>query len=209
MTVMRRAGQDHFRDHKNLGNSGHSDAGVECQMAADGRGQGVRPGNLGAATQIQALHGGAALGGADLLQSLTYGNGLVLAKTYSLDNELTRLKVSNGATIIVDRTYVRADLANLTGVIDGIAASNNESLGYNDAARLSSASGAFGTRSWTYDSNGNRLSETANGVVSAYAYPPGNNRLANVKQGAATARAFAYDMAGNVIQDLRGAAAYN
>ena len=69
--------------------------------------------------------------------------------------------------------------------------------------------GSYGTRSWTYDANGNRTSETANSVVSAYAYPLTNNRLTNVKQGTVTTRAFTHDAAGNVIQDLRGANAYN
>jgi hypothetical protein len=73
-------------------------------------------------------------------------------------HELYQLIVEQGATKIINRFYNRADLTNVTGIIDGIAAANNESLGYNDAARLSSASGAYGTKSWTYDANGNRAS---------------------------------------------------
>jgi uncharacterized protein RhaS with RHS repeats len=101
--------------------------------------------------------------------------------------------------------YNRADLTNVTGIIDGIAAANNESLGYTDAARLSTASGAYGTRSWTYDSNGNRTSETANGVLDTYYYATNSNRLSNIARNAAATRIFSYDAAGNVIQDLRGA----
>jgi RHS repeat-associated protein len=166
-------------------------------------------GNLGTATQIQALPGGAALGGVDLLQSLTYGNGLILWKNFSQDNELYQLIIEQGATKIINRFYNRADLTNVTGIIDGIAAANNESLGYNDAARLSSASGAYGTKSWTYDANGNRASETANGVLDIYYYPANSNKLVNVVRGSTPMRIFTYDAAGNVLQDLRGANAYN
>jgi RHS repeat-associated protein len=166
-------------------------------------------GNLGTATQIQALPGGAALGEADLLQSLLYGNGLTLWKNFTADNELYQLIVEYGATKIINRFYDRTDKTNVTGIVDAVAAANNESLGYNDAARLSTASGAYGTRSWTYDANGNRTSETANGVLDTYYYVTNSNRLSNIARNAAATRIFTYDSAGNVIQDLRGANAYN
>jgi RHS repeat-associated protein len=85
-------------------------------------------------------------------------------------------------------------------------------LTHDDAARLSGATsgaGSYGTRLWTYDNNGNRLSETANGVANSYSYPANSNRLATVKQGTATKRAFNYDAAGNITQDTRAAATYN
>ena len=134
---------------------------------------------------------------------------LHLWKNFTADNELYQLIVEQGATKIINRFYDRTDKTNITGIVDGLAAANNETLTYTDAARLSSASGSYGTRAWTYDANGNRTSETANSVVSAYAYPLTNNRLTNVKQGTVTTRAFTHDAAGNVIQDLRGANAYN
>jgi RHS repeat-associated protein len=62
---------------------------------------------------------------------------------------------------------------------------------------------------WTYDANGNRLSETRNSTVNTYTYPATTNKLTNVKQGATTTRAFIYDTAGNQTQDLRGTTAYN
>ena len=74
---------------------------------------------------------------------------------------------------------------------------------------LTEESGAFGARSWTYDANGNRTSETANGVLDTYYYATGSNRLSNIVRGGASTRNFTYDAAGNVVQDLRGANAYN
>jgi hypothetical protein len=120
-------------------------------------------GNSGTATQIQALPGDGGLGQTDLLQSLTYGNGLILFKNICLDNELYQLIVENGANVIMNRFYNRADNTNITGIVDGLAAGNNEALTYTDAARLSGATStasSYGTRLWTYDNNGNRLSET-------------------------------------------------
>jgi YD repeat-containing protein len=77
-------------------------------------------GNLGTATQIQALPGDSGLGGVDLLQSLTYGNGLILWKNFTLDNELYQLIVENGATKIINRFQNRTDLTNITAIVDGL-----------------------------------------------------------------------------------------
>jgi RHS repeat-associated protein len=46
-------------------------------------------------------------------------------------------------------------------------------------------------------------------VLQTYAYPSTSNKLTNVKQGTVTKRAFAYDAAGNKMQDLRGVSTYN
>ena len=69
---------------------------------------------------------------------------------------------------------------------------------YTPARRLASASGYYGALSWTYDANGNRLSENNSGAVSTYAYPSTANALSSVTLGGA-ARAFVYDAAGNVL----------
>ncbi len=146
----------------------------------------------------------------ELLPQINNGNGLILWKNFTLDNELYQLIVENGTTKIINRFYNRADLTNLTGIVDGLVPANNEALTYTDAARLSGATstGTYGSRSWTYDNNGNRLSETSGTTVNSYTYPATSNRLTNVKQGAVTTRAFTYDAAGNTTQDMRGTSAY-
>jgi YD repeat-containing protein len=142
-----------------------------------------------------ALPGAAGLGGPDLLQSLTYGNGLVLWKNLSLDNELYQLIVeqtpSTPAGVRINRFIDRTDNTFITDIVDGLNAANNESFAYSDAGRLTGATSnttsSYGTRAWTYDNNGNRLSETRNAVLETYTPPATSNRLTNVKQGA-TAR---------------------
>ncbi|NJS14205.1 MAG: hypothetical protein HC788_05760 [Sphingopyxis sp.] len=173
-------------------------------------------GSIATAVQSMALPGDGGLGQVDLLQSLTYGNGLVLWKNFSTDNELYQLIVeqtpSTPAGIRVNRFQNRADNTFITGIVDGVTAANSETFTYTDAGRLSGATsgaGSYGTRAWTYDNNGNRLSQTANGVANTYTYPANNNRLTNVKQGTTTTRAFLYDAAGHMTRDTRGATQYN
>ena len=87
----------------------------------------------------------------------------------------------------------------------GVYAAQSQSFTYTPARRLASASGYYGTLAWSYDANGDRLSETANGVASTYLYGLASNQLASVTNSAAT-RAFSYDAAGNMLTDTRAGA---
>lgn len=79
----------------------------------------------------------------------------------------------------------------------------SQSFTYTPARRLASASGYYGALSWTYDANGNRTSETANGLAATYAYAAASNRLASVTPSGGTARVFGYDAAGDIVSDSR------
>jgi uncharacterized protein RhaS with RHS repeats len=59
------------------------------------------------------------------------------------------------------------------------------------------------------DSEADCRHRLANRVVDSYYLAAGTNRLSNVSRNAAAARILSHDAAGNVIQDLRGANAYN
>lgn len=90
-----------------------------------------------------------------------------------------------------------------------------QTFGYDNAGRLTSFSGFTSngnaqleinqTQSFTYDSNGNRTSDTLNGVVNTYGYQAGTNRLVGVS-GAIT-KSNTFDLAGNLIAD--GSATFN
>ncbi len=91
---------------------------------------------------------------------------------------------------------------------------SNNTFTYDDVGRLTSGTGLYGTRAYTYDKVGNRLSEvrtpiSGTAVTQAYAYTANTNRLATVKQGTTTLRAFTYDAAGNITRDTRGTTQYN
>jgi RHS repeat-associated protein len=135
-----------------------------------------------------------------LVSSMTYGNGLIESDTYSLDYEINRLKVQNGAAIVQDNVCTRTDNLNLTGITDAVTPANNQTFTYSPANRLATANGSYGVFGWTYDAVGNRTGQTLNSVTSAYAYPTTSNRLSTI---GGTARTFAYDAAGNIATDTR------
>jgi YD repeat-containing protein len=118
------------------------------------------------------------------VSALTYGNGIAEKRTFDLDYRLTGIASANVQNLSYG--YDAAD--NLLSAADGISSANNQSLGYDALNRLTSASGAYGSLGYTYDANGNRLTETSTassdglGPVTALTYnQPG--RLATVSTG--------------------------
>src|SRR5450631_1483460 len=75
-----------------------------------------------------------------LMSSMTYGNGLTEADTYSLDYEVNRLLLQNGPTSLLDRTHAHTDKLNLTGITDAVTSANSQTFSYSPANRLSTAS---------------------------------------------------------------------
>jgi uncharacterized protein RhaS with RHS repeats len=105
------------------------------------------------------------------------------------------------------RTHSYADGINLTGITEAAVAGRDESYAYTASNRLQNADGIWGSLSYAYDGVGNRTSEIlddgATATTSVYTYPATSNRVASVTQGAATVRTFAYDAAGNIMNDIR------
>jgi hypothetical protein len=91
----------------------------------------------------------------NLICSMTYGNTLTEPNTYSLDQELTRGLVLDGAIAVLDRTIARADNLNSTAITDGITPTRNVARTHDAANRLT---------------NGQRRGEGATGTVRGYIY---------------------------------------
>ncbi|MEQ1694531.1 MAG: RHS repeat-associated core domain-containing protein [Hyphomicrobiaceae bacterium] len=142
----------------------------------------------------------------NLVQSMTYGNGLNDWNTYTLDHELDVLGVYDGAASVINRSHTRTDALNLTNVWDNVTAANNQSYWANAANRLQNASGAWGAKTFYYDGVGNRTQEvsTPNGgatTTDTLGYAATNNRVASVTRPGLAARNFTYDNAGNILTD--------
>ena len=141
-----------------------------------------------------------------LLASLTYGNGLTEQNTFTLDYELSRLLVNDGAVALIDRQHNRTDLLNLTGIADAVTPANSATFSYSPANRLATAAGPWGSLSWTYDGVGNRLAETLGAASQTYSYPVANNKLSAIS--GTPSRAFTYDANGNILTDVRAGVTY-
>jgi RHS repeat-associated protein len=119
----------------------------------------------------------------------TWGNSTSTSRTYDTDGKIS---VINTAADAIDFGYDNA--FRITGVTDTGTSANSWTLGYDVLDRINSASKTGTTYGWTYDADGNRLTQTG---TSASTFTPSttSNRL-NSTTGA-LARTYTYDTAGN------------
>ena len=149
------------------------------------------------------------------LRGLSFGNGLNMwlnkSEEYRLDGLF--LDQASGGPSLIERYHYIGDGWNLTVLNnDTIAPAETQRFSYDDAGRLLTASGPYGSRSYSYDKVGNRLSEvrevSGTTTTQSYVYPAASNQVSSVTQGGTTVRAFGYDAAGNITSDTRSGTAY-
>jgi len=119
----------------------------------------------------------------------TWGNSTSASRTYDTDGKIS---VITTAADPIDFGYDNA--FRITGITDTTTSANSWTLGYDVLDRINSAAKTGTTYGWTYDANGNRLTQTG---TSASTFTPSttSNRL-NSTTGA-LARTYSYDTAGN------------
>ncbi len=109
--------------------------------------------------------------------SMTFGNGMYIWR--SRDQDYQPKYDFNGPRY---KYFNRQEDGNINIIHDIYG--TQENLSYDAAGRLTGAAdtdpASFGARAYTYDKNGNRQSETANGVTASYGYLGGTNRLFTV-----------------------------
>lgn len=149
------------------------------------------------------------------LQSMTYGNGLSLWKTFTSDYLLDLLLVEDTSIPqdIIKRFHTRTDDINLTNIWDEVQSSRNESYWYTGTNRLQNADGPWGSLTYYYDEVGNRtyeiLTQGSTTTEKVFGYPWDSNRLGSVTQASSTLRTFTHDGAGNITADDRAGTVYN
>jgi RHS repeat-associated protein len=117
------------------------------------------------------------------LSTLTYGNGMVDSRLYDLSYRVSALTDGNAQNL--GYKYDAAD--NVKTIMDAVTPANTQTFRYDSLNRLKSASGAYGSYSWTYDTAGNRRTETPGvGSASTYSYQPASNVLTSIVTGSTT-----------------------
>ncbi len=133
------------------------------------------------------------------LASLTLGNGLVESRDYDSRYFPARIRVPGH----IDWQYATDAVGNVTAITDLIDPASSRTYEYLDVHYyLSRGDGPWGSRSWSYDRAGNRLTETRDGATESYGYfsNAAGGRLPTLQQvapatGPATRQL--YDPAGN------------
>lgn len=130
----------------------------------------------------------------------TWGNGTLAVRTSDQDGKVTHID-SAGL-----RTYAYDDAFRISGITDASDATLSWSYGYDLLDRLTSANKAGSTFGYSYDANGNRLTQSGTSA-STYTIASTSNRLSSIT-GSLT-RTYTYDAAGNTLTDGTRTLAYN
>lgn len=130
-------------------------------------------------------------------QGWTWGNSTLAVREYDTDGKITDID-SAGL-----KTYGYDDAFRVTGIVDSTDPSLSQSYSYDVLDRITSATGTSVNQSWTYDANGNRL--TQGGTQPAtYTVSATSNRISAITS--SLTKTYTYDAAGNTTSD--GTATY-
>lgn len=144
---------------------------------------------------------------------LTFGNGVAEMRSFDLDYRMTAI-ADAGKAAIQGLTYAYDAANNVLSIADAVTSGNSQRLGYDVLDRLSSATGGYGTLGYTYDGNGNRLTDTRGGVaagtlaaldglnsITGLAYNQAG-RLATTNEGTKQITQYTYDAFGHRLVKL-------
>ncbi len=137
------------------------------------------------------------------IQSFDYTNGLSLSRSYDQDYRLTNQSIPG----VLQSVFLHDPVGNITDWQDLLDTGLDQHFGYDELDRLTSASGAFGSLSYTYDATGNRLSFVDDTETQTYSYVANSHRLQQILGSVTDDRT--YDAAGNTLQSLLGSYTYD
>ena len=130
----------------------------------------------------------------------TWGNGTASSRTFDTDGKVTAVASAG------NKTYAFDDAFRITGITDTVTPANSYTYGYSNLDRLTSAVKTGTTRGWTYDANGNRVSETG-ASPSTYTISSANNRISSIS--GSVARTYTYNAVGSALTYSNITATYN
>ena len=141
------------------------------------------------------------------LASLPLGNGLTETRTYDGRYLPASIHLAGSSSALLNWSYALDAVGNVNTITDTLNSANNRTYGYLDFNYfLTQGNGPWGTRSWTYDKIGNRLTEVKGGITDTYTYVATGAvqtpKLGSIALGSGGTRTYAYDADGNTIQTV-------
>jgi len=119
----------------------------------------------------------------------TWGNGSTSTRSFNTDGLISQI-VSAGVTL----GYGYDNANRISGITDSSNGTLSWTYGYDALDRLTSATTNSITDGWTYDANGNRMTQTGTNPIT-FSVNSGNNQLSSTS--GSLVRSYSYDAAGN------------
>lgn len=118
------------------------------------------------------------------LKSITFGNNEQEGHAIDLDYRVSEITdTSSSGVKLLDFSYAYDAANNLKTITDSVNPANSQTFAYDVLNRLTAATsgaGGYDNLAWSYDKNGNLLTQSVNSVATTYAYATGSNRLASI-----------------------------
>jgi RHS repeat-associated protein len=132
-----------------------------------------------------------------------YGSGSSETRGFDQDYRLTNVTdlgaVRRGlARVLENLSYAYYPTNNVQTITDAVTSSNSQSFSYDNLQRLSQAAGSNGTFGFTYDGDGNQLTQTLGATTTNYGYGSGSDQLATISVGGVATQAIGYTADGRI-----------
>ena len=95
-------------------------------------------------------------------------------------------------------SYAYYPTNNVQTITDAVTSGNSQSFSYDGLHRLSQASGSYGSFGFTYDGDGNQLTQTLGATTTSYGYGTGSDQLATISVGGVATQAIGYTADGRI-----------
>jgi RHS repeat-associated protein len=134
--------------------------------------------------------------------SFTYGNSEAQTRTYDNNYWLTGLSTVYSGTYVQNLSYGYDNAGNLTSITDSLNSGRSETYTVDGLNRLATASGAYGSRTYTYDNNSGRATKVAGTTTYTTTRVTSKNRVDHISDGTNT-RHFTWTSNGDLATDDR------
>lgn len=135
------------------------------------------------------------------MRQWTWGDGSYAVRTFQQDGNVEQ--IDTGGEFY---SYDYDDAFRITGITNYSSASQSWTYGYDGLDRLTSGASPARNEGWTYDANGNRLTQTSTApatVSNTLSIDPARNRLLSIS--GSRSNTYGYDNAGNVVSESNSA----
>jgi RHS repeat-associated protein len=139
----------------------------------------------------------------DPVAGWTWGNGTSASRAFDEDGKLTQLQSGGEAY-----SYSYDNAFRITGIANTAKSNLSWTYGYDNLDRLSSANTSALSESWTYDANGNRLTQGGTYPM-ALVISPTSNQITSGSSAAFGSGTGSYDASGNTTQIQGNTGSYN
>ena len=102
------------------------------------------------------------------------------------------------ARVLENLTYTYYPTNNVQTITDAVTSGNSQSFSYDSLERLSQAAGSYGSFGFTYDGDGNQLTQTLGATTTSYGYGAGNDLLATISVGGVETQSIGYTADGRM-----------